>query len=117
MDAATTQTRKMIPAQDTGGGAMSFSLSRADADIVVHSLELHLSSASATAEDLTVTRDDAGSSVYNTVLYSEDVNGLADIKQTNLGWIVKAGDSLVFTYANTDTRTFGLTVWYQTLPN
>jgi len=80
------------------------------------SVLLHLSAA-ATQQNFTVTCD-AGrvASVYDTLLVSQAMSGLTDVVRTWEGGLeFKEDDEIDCAWTNTDTRTYGLTVTYQTV--
>jgi len=76
---------------------------------------LHLNAASATTENLTVTLDSgAGTDIYDTKLYTKDMNGLQDIVYDikNEPMQFDKLDEITFAWANSNTTTYGLeTFW------
>ena len=92
----------------TGSGAISTTITITRPSKIL-SIMLHLSSASATAENFQVAINSDTGSAYDAVLIKQDMNTLADFF-TNTAIYLSPGDDLVFTYANTDARTFGLEV-------
>ena len=79
---------------------------------------LHLDAASLTAEDLTITLDAGAGSVYDDNIYTKDMNTLQ-----NLIWNIKDNpllfthkdDQLDFAWANSNTKTYGLEVFWRRL--
>jgi len=76
---------------------------------------LKLSAASATAEDLTITLDSGAGAVYDTQIYARDMNGIQYLQ-----WNLQDNpmpfdrlDELDFAWANTNTKTYGLEVFYR----
>lgn len=116
---AITTTRPIVRSLTTGAAGLSKELTHATRDIEIQSIELHLAAAGATAENFTITRDVDAGSAYNTLLFSQNMNTETDAVLTDddAKFVILAGDSLVFAYTNTDTRTFGLTIMYHFLPN
>ncbi|TET68693.1 MAG: hypothetical protein E3J56_11065 [Candidatus Aminicenantes bacterium] len=72
---------------------------------------LHLNAASATTENLTITLDGgAGTDIFDTEIYSKDMNGVQ-----NIIWMPEDGpipfgkdDELDFAWANSNTKTYGV---------
>jgi len=75
-------------------------------------LLVHLSSAAATSENFTLSLDSGEGSAWDVVLYKVDLGaaGLADLAYTDFNLPILAGDALKVTYANTDSRTIGVTL-------
>jgi len=81
-------------------------------------VELHLEAAGATASENFVVALDANKGTYwDTTYYTKDMNGVQDII-----WIPEGGpitisknDLLNFTWADADSRNWGLKVWYRRL--
>lgn len=77
---------------------------------------LHLNAASATTENLTITLDaGAGTDIYDTNLYTKDMNTIQDIV-----WNIKDTpmqfdklDELDFAWGNSNTKTYGLEVFWR----
>jgi hypothetical protein len=73
--------------------------------------ELSLDTAGGTTENFTVTVDAAKGAAWDTNLYTKDMNGVADVVQN---WSqprpLQANDLVIFGYANTDNRLWGLKV-------
>lgn len=81
-------------------------------------IRLHLDTASAQADNLTITVDSGENAVYDCVIITQDTNGLADFPYC---WgkgachHMKATDALIFAWANKDNRTWGLEVVYDVI--
>ncbi|MFH2034003.1 MAG: hypothetical protein ABIJ26_04795 [Candidatus Margulisiibacteriota bacterium] len=81
-------------------------------------VELHLEAAGATAaENFVIALDSDKGAYWDTTYYTKDMNGVADII-----WIPEGGpitiskdDKLNFTWANADSRNWGLKAWYRRL--
>ena len=74
---------------------------------------LNLSSAPTTSENFTVTLDSGGGAAYDTNIYTRDltVGSVTDVvKMFDEPIICTGGDEIDFAWANTDTRTYGLTI-------
>lgn len=81
-------------------------------------IRLHLSSASAQADDLTITLDSGEDAVYDCIFITNDMNGLADYAYSwgkALSHNFKATDAIIFAWANKDNRTWGLEVVYDVM--
>jgi hypothetical protein len=98
----------------TGSAAMSSSFTFTD-KIKVESVKLHTSAAPTTSGNLTITLNAGAGPEYDTLLYENDL--AADSKQD---WnvlieneIFVSGDALDFSYANADSVTWGLSVYYR----
>ena len=82
-------------------------------------LELHLNSAPAASENLTVTKDAGAGAVYDTKLYSIDLSSgsVADlVKYFDVP--IKCyhkDDEIDIAWVNTNTKTYGLTVYWRAL--
>lgn len=93
----------------TGAGAIAQTIDF-DRPGKVMQVELHLSAASA-AEDFSISVDSAAGTEYDTVLFSQDLDGLTDISVTD-SFLIAEGDSLSIAFPNTNAATFGLVVHY-----
>ncbi len=79
------------------------------------SLVLHLSAA-ATQQTFTATIDATRGTAYDTVLVSQALVGVTDLVRTwTDGFWLEPEDELDCAWTNTDTKTYGLTVTYQTV--
>lgn len=105
---------KSQPLRATGAAAIATSLTPT-APIVLVCVKLHLDIAGGVAENFTVTINSATAAVYDTVLFSQDMNTATDVL-----WLpeqpipIVNNDVIDFAYANTNTRTYGLEVIYRT---
>lgn len=99
----------------TGAVAIAASLSARDC-ITLRQVTLHFSSAPTTSENLVFKITNAtDGAAYDTVIYTADPSTLS---MTDLLWIpgnetvLVSGDSFDISYTNTDTRTYGLKIYY-----
>jgi len=97
----------------TGAAALSTSLAPGKAFKLLE-VRLHLSSASATSENLTATMDAGAGEAYDTVLLAKDMNTVANYIYTFEDRYFGDSDEIDFAWANTNTRTYGLEIVYQT---
>ena len=101
---------------DTGSGAMAETLAAGEA-FELKEVRIHLNTASATVENLTITLDSGiGGTAYDSVPWTDGMNTVKDYS-----WIpdkelhFTATDELDFAWANSDSRTWGLEViWKKT---
>lgn len=78
--------------------------------------EVTLSAASATSEDLTITVDAAAGSAFDNLIYSKDMNGIADINYMfDTPRECKANDKIDVAWDNTNDRTFGIKLFTRRL--
>ena len=75
-------------------------------------IRVHLDSASATTENLVIYVDSASGSAYDINVITEDMNTVQDLRAC-LDLLLLDGDVLTFTWANSDSRTYGLEIIYQ----
>lgn len=81
-------------------------------------IRFHLNSAGSSTQNLTVTLDSGENAVYDAVLKSQDTDDLPDY---NYNWgkdachHMKATDALIFGWANSDSKTWGLEVIYDVI--
>ena len=82
-------------------------------------IRLHLSVASAQADDLTIALDSGEDAVYDCIFITQDINGLADFPyvwgEANSPKFNNSLDALIFAWANKDSRTWGLEVIYDVM--
>ena len=96
----------------TGSAAISKSVAVTNLTRVA-SVTLHLSAAPTTSEDFEITLNANAGAVYDTLLYSLD---LSSGSTADLVWypdedfLLETGDAIDITFANSDTRTYGLQV-------
>ncbi|KKM55108.1 hypothetical protein LCGC14_1552950 [marine sediment metagenome] len=82
--------------------------------VLLVSVKLNLSATGGAAEDFTVTINSATDSVYDTIIFSQDMNTVQDLM-----WLpdqpipVVNSDVVDFAYANSNSRTYGLEVIYR----
>jgi hypothetical protein len=81
-------------------------------DWLLLGFDLHLSAASATSENLVLSRDADAGTHYDTNLYTKDMNAVQDIVyMLDIPFPMSGKDVAKFTWANTNSRTWGLTVY------
>jgi hypothetical protein len=99
----------------TGAVAVAASCSITDSRSHLNWVSLKLSAAASTSENVTITLDSGNGAAYDVVLVAFDPSVIGG---TSFVWIpdyvltLGAGDKIVVTYTNTDTRTYGLQVRY-----
>lgn len=107
----TIKVDKFVAETPAGTETAAFTVAPG-ADFILLEMNLHLSSASATVENFVVTLDANAGSAYDEVIFTQAMNGEADVS-----WIGERrfadGDRLDFTHANSNSRTYGLTVKYR----
>lgn len=97
----------------TGSGAMSYTFIPGK-EFVFEEVRIHLSAASSTSENFVVTLDSGRGSEYDVKLYSQDMDTVQDlIYQPVDPHEFEAEDSLVFTWTNTNSRTWGMEIVYK----
>lgn len=96
--------------RQTGAAAMNLTLT-VDENIVIKSVALHLSAAGGATENFVAAVDSDAGAAYDTKLIVQDMAATTDIFDNEERYI-PAGDDIDFTYTNTNTRTWGLTVQY-----
>ena len=101
--------------QATGAGAMSETYTKNKNGKKLIEVRLHLNQAAATSENFVVYIDSSVSSVYDTVLFSQDMSGVQDVvfRPTFPISFGGSGDVIRFTYTNSDSKTWGLEGLYQ----
>ena len=77
-------------------------------------VRLHLSSAATTSENFVVYVDSDSSSVYDTKLFSQDMETVQDVVYlpSRVQGTADKDDVFTFTYTNTDSLTWGLEVLF-----
>jgi hypothetical protein len=101
----------------TGTGAAAIAASLAPKDCFnIEQVTLHLSAAPTTSENLAFTINALAGAAYDTVVFSVDLSASST---TNLVWVpsdgplrLVKGDSFDVAFANTDTGTYGLQIYY-----
>lgn len=97
----------------TGAAAMSASFT-AVRNCHLKAVRVHFSAAVAAVESLTITIDSAKGAVYDVVLLTQAMAGVADLVYLPDGEVLlEEGDKVVVTFANTDTRTWGTEISYE----
>jgi hypothetical protein len=94
-----------------GSGVLAY-VFEAATSLRIKKIELHLSAAGGASENFTMTKDDNDGSEYNVVYLSQDMNAVADLVQTWGELDFNAGEKLNFAYANTNSRTWGLQIYF-----
>jgi hypothetical protein len=77
---------------------------------------VHFNSAPTTSQNITMTLDNITGSAYDTVLYSVNpsLSAATDIVYIPDGeFKFRSGDELAVAFTNTDTKTYGLSIYYQ----
>jgi hypothetical protein len=105
---------KNIPLRATGAAAISLSLTPPTRPIELICVKLHLSAVGGAVENFTVTVNSATAPAYDVVLFSQDMNAVADILWLpNQPIPIVNNDVIDFAYNNANTRTYGLEVIYR----
>ena len=99
----------------TGAAAIAETLSVTGA-YELRSIRVHLSAVGG-AGDLTITEDNALGAEYDTNLITESMATLTDYVYNYLPGqlLMQSGDKVDFTWANANSRTWGLCVYYKLL--
>lgn len=96
----------------TGAAAISETLAPTTA-FQIEEIRLHLSAAGATPENLTVTLDSDAAAAYDARFLTQDMNAIQDVVwQPTRPLVFSNGDEIDIAYANTDTRTWGLEIYW-----
>lgn len=111
-DAWKTTYDRVHTAVATGSGAMAVNVDPNKAFKLLE-MRVHLSSASATSEDLTITLDSGAGAAYDVELYSKDMNTVVDLVVTFTDRYFISTDDLDFAWANSNSRTYGIEIKYQ----
>ena len=97
----------------TGAGAMSYSFAPGK-EFTFEGVRLHLSDALAPAENFVITLVSGNGSLYNVKLYSKDMDSVQDlVYQPAKAHGLTSKDSLLFTWTNTNAKTWGLEIVYK----
>jgi hypothetical protein len=97
----------------TGAAAISYTFAPGK-KISFEELRLNLSAASATAENFVITLKSHKGTAYDVVLYSRDMNTVQDLVYIpERVHQLEDGDSLLFEWTNTNTRTYGMEIVYK----
>jgi hypothetical protein len=81
-------------------------------------VRLHLNSSGSTTQNFTVTLDSGENAVYDAILDDQDTDDLPDHNQCwgkDACHHMKATDALIFAWANSDSKTWGLEVVYDVM--
>jgi len=115
--AATTMDIVATYVAETPAGTDTVSVIFApDFDGELVSVDIHLSAASATSENLTISRDSKFSSAYDVNLLTKNMNTIQDyIRTFDPPQKFLAGDRFNFAWANTNSRTWGLFIKFRRL--
>ena len=97
----------------TGAGAMAETLTLVE-NFKLVSVSLHLDIAGGAVEDFEMNVDDGVGAAYDVNVITEDTLTLLDLVFAPEGDLFYLkGDKLIFTYTNTNARTWGLSVKYR----
>lgn len=105
------QIEKPTVERATGAAALAMTLAPGVPFKIV-GVRLHLSAAGGASENFTMTLDSGQAAAYDTVLLSQDMNTATDVVD-NTEHFFEADDEVDFAYANTNTRTYGLEVFWR----
>ena len=111
----TASGTDVVVVNATGSAAISTTTS-IGAEFQLLKVVCHFNTAPTTSEYFDLTLDSVAGVAYDTVLFSEDPSSLAS---TDLVYLpdgdmkFKTGDELKVTFTNTDTKTYGLSIYYQ----
>jgi hypothetical protein len=101
---------------NTGAVAIAGSF-KAFSSVNVKQIVIHFSLAPTTSENLLIKLDSNAGAAYDTVIYDGDPS---EFSVTDFVWIPHGGefamvygDEIDITYTNTDTRTIGISVYYE----
>lgn len=106
----------LVTERATGAAAIASSIAPASNEaFMVYGFYLKLSAAPTTSENFTVGIDSGGGAAYDANIYTKDftIGSVTDlVKMFDEPIVLTAGDEIDFAWANTDTRTYGLTmIW------
>ena len=102
----------IVDVDASGSGAMSETLDYPKPFELVD-VRLKVGVAPATAENFTVTIDALAGSAFDTNILTVPMAGVTSEIILDIGMKFKAGDKIVFAWANSDGRTWGLTYRYR----
>lgn len=103
----------MPTAKQTGSGALAFTLD-AGAGIILKEVLLTLDDDSAKLEFLTITVDSAAGSEYDNEFSRHKMQDVHDLACLNMNKRILPDDKFVFAWPNSDGKTWGLEVVYDT---
>jgi len=96
----------------TGAAAVDVTLSPGIA-FQVEEIRIHLSAVGGAAENLVVASDSGVLAAYDTTFLTQDMAAVQDIVwQPTRPLLFSANDEIDITYANTNTRTYGLEIYW-----
>ena len=96
----------------TGAAAIDHTLSPPTA-FQIEEIRLHLSAAGGAVEDLTVVLDSGVAAAYDVVLLTQAMETVSDVVwQPTRPLIFSADDEIDIAYTNTNTRTWGLEIYW-----
>lgn len=97
----------------SGTGAMNYTFTP-DKEFIFEEVRLHLNAVSATEENFVIQLVSSKGVVYNIKLYSKDMNTVQDVVyQPENPHEFLPKDSLVFTWTNTNSKTWGMEIIYR----
>lgn len=97
----------------TGVIAMSYEFAPGK-EFSFEEVRIHLSAASGTVENFVITLQSGKGSEYNVNVYSKDMNTVQDLVYQPVDpQEFEAADSLLFTWANTNSRTYGMEIIFK----
>jgi len=87
-------------------------------ECIIEQFSIHWNTAPVTSQSFELKRDAVDGAQYDCVFRKEDpsIEPFTDFV-CNEPWRFSPGDRILFTYANTDNRTVGLTVWVVQVDN
>ncbi len=104
----------IVTTRATGAVAVATSIKPPSGEAFqLYGFYLNLSAAPTTSENFTVTLDSGGGAAYDANIYTRDltVGSVTDVvKMFDEPIVCTGGDEIDFAWANTDTRTYGLTI-------
>lgn len=101
------------PSTATGSGALSETISYPQA-FELEEIRIKVGVAPTTAENLTITIDAAAGAAYDVVLAAIPMAGVTSYRWADdTPSLLVPGDKIVIAWANTDTRTWGITYIYR----
>ena len=112
-DLQVCSPNRMVTMHETGAAAIAASIALGVRWELV-CVKLHLSAAGGAVENFTATSNSAVAAAYDTVHYAVNMNAVADVVWVpNKPIPFMATDELIFAYANSNTRTYGLEVHFR----
>ena len=98
--------------RSNGSAALSDTTGALDQCAGFKSMSVHMGSAPATAENLTVTLDSVAGGSFDAVLFTGAMNGITDlvVDTQDFDVVLGRGDALDFAWTNTDSVAYGIEV-------